>query len=146
MTHPDSDLAIRLATRLGISLAELGELVPGPIEVATVIDAPPALWFVAGDPYLVLIGLADDVAYVGEPCITWVGVHTPQLHARDVVEVVVGSESSADTPAEVIRSTTARRIAGFRRCEECGKLTPPEWLHSPTLCDACAERHHGVIH
>lgn len=145
MADPDDGLLDEVAACLGLSVAELGAIVPRPIAEVSVDGGPLARWFAAGDSYLVLIGLAGDVTYVGEPCITWAGAHTPQLGVRDVVEVTVGSGRSVDA-TEVIRSTTARRLAGFRRCEECGELKPPEWLHSPTLCDACAERHHGVVH
>jgi hypothetical protein len=146
MADPNDDLLDEVCACLGLSRGESDALLSRPISEVSVDGAPIARWFAAGDPYLVLIGLADDVAHVGEPRVTWEGAHTPRLEARKLVEVGLHGEGSADALGEAIRSTTSRRLATFRRCEECGEVTPPEWLHSPTLCDACAERHHGVVH
>jgi hypothetical protein len=32
-----------------------------------------------------------------------------------------------------------------RRCKECGKTKPPEWMHGKALCQGCAERNHGIV-
>jgi hypothetical protein len=146
MAEPNDDLLEEVSDCLGLSRAEVEALLPGPISKVSVDAGTSVRWFAAGDPYLVLIGLAEDVACVGEPRVTWEGAHTPRLEARNVVEFGVEGGRRTDAIGEAIRSTTSGRLATFRRCGECGELTPPEWLHSPTLCDGCAERHHGVIH
>lgn len=148
VTDSDMEFGDGMASRLGVSIEVLDSLVPRPIEEVTVDNAPPARWFAAGDPYLVLIGLGEGITYVGEPVVTWRGAHSPQLGVLGVTELPAGDapDDAATGATRLIELMKTRRAARFRRCDECGRSTPPEWLHSAALCDGCAERNHGVVH
>lgn len=147
MDDADVDLGEALAELLSLDVEVVRRMLPTPV-LGVAVEGSTGTWFGAGDPIIVLVGLDVDTVRVAEPEIRWVGPHSPVLHARGVVELsrdaAIGN--GIGTLAAEMRRASATRMSRFATCVECGELTPPEWLHSPTLCDSCAERNHGVVH
>ena len=141
-----------LASLLSIDADFVRQLLPSPIVAVDIQHRAGVLWYAAGEPALVLVGVDGSTVSVAEPAIQWDGPHTPILIARRVVDLSregVAAEMEDDLRralAAEIKAARAARMRRFRTCQECGTRTPPEWLHSATLCSACAERNHGVVY
>lgn len=148
MDDEDGDVGEELAELLHLDLEAVRRILPMPV-LEVVVEGPSSMtWFGAGRPLLVLVGLDGETVRVAEPEIRWVGPHSPVLHARGVVELSRDAAKSGigNALAAATERASAARMSRFSGCRECGQLTPPEWLQSPTLCDSCAERNHGVVH
>lgn len=158
-----SELAASIAAGEGAALAErlhaLGAIVESrPIERA--YTAPSPAWnprgfdraaLEGGSPGLVVLEVVGDALHLLEFRITWPHPHEPEaahrlVEARPLVEILGGDMSAlASLRASIDRIIDERR-ARFIVCRFCGAETPPEWAHGGDTCDACAERHLGVVH
>ena len=74
--------------------------------------------------------------------IRWDGPHTPvsdwQLWRQ------FGAEEVVDRDEVAAKSSTIPRF--FGSCRTCGEQKPRGWMHGEALCQACAERDHGVVY
>jgi len=108
-----------------------------------------ALNFVGGEPPEVVVALTETSVIVSEFAATWdspfsltsrprrVGV----LKWRRLPETALFNALSA-----LIKGAREARRSGFRICQGCGRSTPPEWLHTESVCQRCADEDHGRIH
>jgi hypothetical protein len=75
--------------------------------------------------------------------IRWEGPHTP------VSTWVIGS-SLPDTASETdVEKATARILEDdgyFQVCNECGERKPLGWMLNGSLCQQCAQIHHGIVY
>lgn len=108
-------------------------------------DANAVVWLAAGDPILVLVGMAvaTHEAVVAEPMVTW--------HSQSpVVTVVRDARCRLDDDGlenwleAEINSAKRSRQTTFRTCDRCSRDTPPEWMLDDGLCQTCSEQD-GVV-
>lgn len=148
------DAAVELAHLLSTDLDTLRRVLPDPISRVELpddaYDGSGTEWFYAGSPVLVMIGINEYEVRVGDPAVRW-DSHTPVLYPRKTYEFLRPEDLPRTSLLEgavewQIRRTRRLRMRRFRRCEECGQMTPPEWRYDASICQSCAERNHGVIH
>lgn len=102
-----------------------------------------------GDPIEVLVRVNDDAISVEVPVVEWHGPHTPVLRGEapaTFAEAALSDRAGRAAIRAAVTAARAVRLGRFRTCEECGRRQPPEWMHGETLCQACAERNHGVCY
>lgn len=73
--------------------------------------------------------------------IEWADSHTP---AERWLSFASARPTSA--AAEAFRRDAIRDARFFGVCEKCGQSRPRGWMHSRTVCQACAERDLGVVY
>lgn len=61
----------------------------------------------------------------------------------------VACELPGDSPVSVVDEETAAILTSpdyFAVCAECGECKPLGWMHDSHICQACAQRNHGVVY
>lgn len=122
---------------------------PTPVELVDLQDK--AEWWSGGSPGEVLVGFGEQSMHVSLFSVVWKGPHTPKVKGRRLFSLRYSMlPSSADEALEVVRllleASRRIRLASFTVCSHCQKSTPPEWMHSETICQGCAEKHLGVVY
>ena len=128
-------------------LASVTHELPAPVEQEAVCDGSVVL--VGGQPAEVVVRLTHSMATVSEYAVEWQGPHDPAvrpvtfgtLRWRRMPEI-----HALATLQTLIRAARESRTAKFRACSYCGTSTPPERLHDDRTCQACAERHLGIVY
>jgi hypothetical protein len=128
-------------------IAFLGSRLPSPVDQQHGADG--SRQFIAGEPPEVVVLLTNSSVIVSEFDGVWEDaytfVKTPRrvglLKWRRLPENALWSALMA-----LIKGAREARRSRFQVCQHCGQTTPPEWLHDDQVCQACAERHHGMIH
>jgi hypothetical protein len=82
-------------------------------------------------------------AFVGWVDAAWPDPGRPVHVLEDVVHVP--PEFCEDLAATIDRVRVLREAA-LRTCRYCGARNTPGHMHSEDVCQACAERHLGVVH
>ncbi len=75
--------------------------------------------------------------------IGWRDSHTP-ISIWELVAKLKADVSSAEIDAQVHQALNNKEY--FQVCKECRERNPCGWMHSKSICQSCAERHHGIIH
>jgi hypothetical protein len=128
-------------------LREIRELLPDPVREETQLDG--VLVMVGGDPGEAIVRISGRKVSIAVFSIRWDGPHTPLVQPKQLATL-----DWKHLPAyrmmmalhSLIESAIEIRRAKYRKCKRCGESKPPEWMHGPTLCQSCAERHLGVVH
>ena len=85
-----------------------------------------------------------DGGTVIEVCtISWPHPHEPMS------TWVVAAELPAGASQDELDRTVRRLLRDrkyFKVCQECGERKPDGWMHDARICQACAEKHHGVCY
>jgi len=107
--------------------------------------------FTGGDPGEVVIEIGQAGIAVSIFEVHWDGPHTPAVNGRDLARISWEDlPSDTEEATQVIQSLVdaARTIrrSKFSRCNECGDVKPPEWMHDDRICQSCAEKHHGIVY
>ena len=105
--------------------------------------------FVIGDPFEVVIRLSDDdvsvAVYAGE----WKSPYSSVACPRQIGAIKwreLSKSSFSRILLVMVQTATEIRRGEFRECKLCQKLKPPEWMHSKTVCQGCAQEHMGVVY
>ena len=120
---------------------------PKPVKVEQQLGGETVM--VGGDPGEVIVRITGSKVMVAVFTVRWEGPHTPVVRPQ-----VLGSLHLRHLPAsrlmmavqDLISTATEIRRAKYRKCERCGKIKPPEWMHDSTTCQSCAEKHLGVVY
>ena len=74
--------------------------------------------------------------------IRWDGPHTPVSDWR--LWRQFGTEEGLDR--DEVSGEVLDDVRFFGSCRTCGERKPRGWMHGEGLCQACAERDHGVVY
>jgi hypothetical protein len=130
-------------------IAFLDNNLPSPVE--RLENADGSLQFTGGDPQEVVVLLTEtsvvvaafsavrDTPYTLTPRPRRVG----SLKWRRLPESPMFAALTS-----MIKGAREARVAGFRKCERCGRITAPEWMHDERSCASCAEleQEHRRVH
>jgi hypothetical protein len=128
-------------------LKQLRDLLPAPVHEETQLDG--TLVMKGGDPGEVIVRVSGSKVSVAAFSVRWEGPHTPVVRPKHFATLSwkrVPASTLFMTLHGLVRSVCEARKARYRRCERCGELKPPEWMHDQKTCQSCAERHLGVVH
>jgi hypothetical protein len=128
-------------------LRELRELLAAPVREETQLDG--SVVMVGGDPGEVIVRVGAAKVSVAVFSIRWEGPHTPvvrPIHFATLSWRRLPASTLMMTLHGLIRAAREVRTAKYRRCERCGEMNPPEWMHDEKTCQSCAEQHLGVVH
>ena len=126
-------------------IAFLDSNLPAPVERQEIADG--SLQFTGGDPPAVVIHLTEASVIVSAFAAVW---ETPFVLTPKPRRVgILKWRRLPETPmfnalAALIKGAREARSAAFRICERCGRATPPEWLHTETICHSCSQ--HELVH
>lgn len=128
---------------LAFALAQL----TAPIEQHA--DEDGAMVMTGGEPGEVIVRLTESEVTVAEFAISWHGPDTPVVEPI-AIGTVRWNEISAEAAMRVVKALVGAareaRLSTFGVCSMCERATPPEWMHSDDVCQACAEGEFGVVH
>ena len=105
--------------------------------------------FMDGEPAEVVVLLTNSNVIVFEYGAKWETPYTLTPRPRRLAILKWGRMPETalfDALGVLIRGAREARRARFRTCRSCGQNTAPEWLHSETVCQSCAEREFGAVH
>jgi hypothetical protein len=75
--------------------------------------------------------------------ISWAGPATPLVKWEEAARI-------ADNAGQDVIQKTVRGVLNtekyFQVCRECNERTPTGWMHDAEICQACAEKNHGVVY
>jgi hypothetical protein len=122
-------------------------LLPKPVKVEHQLGG--RIVMVGGKPGEVIVRITGSKVSVAVFTVRWEGAH-----ARVVRLQVLGTLSWRCLPAnrlmmaldDLVCTAAEMRRAEYRKCELCGEIKPPEWMHNATTCQSCAEQHLGVFY
>ena len=128
-------------------LRELRELLAAPVREETQLDG--SIVMIGGDPGEVIVRVSPGKVSVAVFSVRWEGPHTPVVRPKHFATLSwrrLPASTLMMTLHDLIRAAREVRKATYRRCERCGEMKPPEWMHDEKTCQSCAERHLGVVH
>lgn len=128
-------------------LAEIRQQLPDPIRGDRQLDG--ALVLIGGDPGEVVVHLSEGELKVSVFAVRWEGPHTPVVTPERLASLNwqrIPASRLTSVLHEVIAAAVELRSSTYRKCERCGEMNPPEWMHNENTCQSCAERHLGVVH
>jgi hypothetical protein len=110
-----------------------------------------SLQFVSGDPPEVVALLTETSVIVFEYAAVWSRQHTPTPKPRRVGLLKwrrLPETALFNALGTLIKGAREARLSAFRACQECGRLTAPEWMDEDQICRTCAEliRRQGIVH
>lgn len=128
-------------------LIELRRLLSAPVREETALDGTVVL--VGGDPGEVIVRVGATKVSIALFTVRWDGPHTPivrPLHYATLSWRRLPASTLMMTLRMIIDAAIEMRLTEYRKCERCEKMKPPEWMHSETTCQSCAEQYLGVVH
>ena len=128
-------------------LRELRELLAAPVREETQLDG--SVVMIGGHPGEVVVRVCADKLSVAVFSVRWEGPHTPAVRPNHFATLSwrrLPASTLMMTLHGLISAAREVRTAKYRRCERCGEMNPPEWMHDEKTCQSCAERHLGVVH
>lgn len=126
---------------------EIHDLLPAPVRGETQLDGVDVL--VGGDPGEVIVRISGGKVAVYSYSARWQGPCTLVVCPKRV-----GTLNWKRLPASrtvilihiLIESAAEIRRAGFRTCQRCNRIQPPEFMHGDGICQSCAQEHLGVVY
>ncbi|MEZ6048749.1 MAG: hypothetical protein R3C11_24860 [Planctomycetaceae bacterium] len=118
-----------------------------PVQEETSIDG--STFFVIGDPFEVVIRISDDDVSVAVYAGGWTSPYTSVARPRQIGAIKwreLYESSFSRILFTMVQTATEIRRGEFRKCKLCKELKPPEWMHSKTVCQGCAQEHLGVVY
>ncbi|HPM09147.1 MAG TPA: hypothetical protein PK941_01710 [Paludibacter sp.] len=76
-------------------------------------------------------------------CITWPHPHEPKSHWHTAL--VLPPSTSIETVKNEMQKLLMDK-KHFTVCVECHERNPRGWMHTRKICQACAEKNHGVVY
>lgn len=164
MSRPDDEVTLfeedsteALAREVGVSLEDFVEvfgtdwrLVP---DQGIDFDADPdgvgnlyGPWYVAGEPYQLMLRPGGDGVELGIPAGQWAGAHTLSWQSHDRHFVPGTGPSLLVAAAPIVAHLLKRRRASFRYCRYCRRITPPEERLERDVCYGCGTAVRGIIY
>jgi hypothetical protein len=131
----------------GFLLRELRELLAAPVREETQLDG--SIVMVGGDPSEVIVRVGAGKVSVAVFSVRWEGPDTPVVRPNHFATLSwrrLPASTLMMTLHGLIRAAREDRTAKYRRCERCGEVNPPEWMHDEKTCQSCAEQHLGVVY
>jgi hypothetical protein len=128
-------------------LTDLRMMLSAPVREETALDGTVVL--VGGDPGEVIVRVGVTKMSVSLFTVRWDGPYTPivrPLHYATLSWRRLPASTLMMTLRIIIDSAIEMRLIEYRKCERCEKMKPPEWMHSETTCQSCAEQYLGVVH
>ena len=128
-------------------LKELKELLGASIREETQFDG--TIVMVGGDPAEVIVWVGRRKVSIALFRVCWEGPHTPMvrpIHFATLNWRRIPASTLIAALHSLINAAREVRRAKYRRCERCGEIKPPEWMHDEKTCQSCAEKHLGVVH
>src|SRR5262245_40570661 len=102
-----------------------------------------SLQFIGGDPPDVVVELTDTNVIVSEYAAVWETPYalTPKPRRVGILKWQRLPETALFNALNtLIKGAREARAARFRRCDQCGRTTAPEWMDTETTCTSCAEQ------
>lgn len=122
-------------------------LLPKPIQEESQIDG--AITMIGGDPGEVIVRITDKTISVAVYAVEWRGPHSPVVVPKWLAKLAWQRIPASDLMQilrTIIDGASGMRRMKYRKCEYCGEIKPPEWMHGKTTCQSCAERKLGVVY
>jgi hypothetical protein len=109
------------------------------------------LQFIGGDPPEVVVLLTETSVMVFEYAVVWNTQHTLTPKPRRVGLLKwrrLPETELFNALGILIKGAREARLAAFRACQECGRMTAPEWMDDDQVCHTCSDqiRRQGVVH
>jgi hypothetical protein len=128
-------------------LKDIRECLSDPVREERQLDG--SIVMVGGDPGEVVIRVSGSKVSVSVFSVRWEGPHSPMVRPIRFATLrwkQIPPPTLMMTLHILIKAAHEVRTAKYRKCERCGKTNPPEWIHDEKTCQACAERHLGVVY
>lgn len=128
-------------------LREVKDLLGASIREETQLDG--TIVMVGGDPGEVVARVSGSKVSIALFRVCWEGPYTPvmrPIHFATLNWRRLPASTLMMTLRGLVIAAREVRTAKYRRCERCGKMQPPEWMHDQTTCQSCAERYLGIAH
>ena len=138
---------VDVAERYEQLIAYLDSQLPPPVDRQQHDDG--SLQFTGGDPPEVVAVLTGSSVIVSEFAGVWESPFKFTVKPRRVGTVKwrrLPENALLTALSALIKGAREARFASFQTCQYCGRKTAPEWLHTTSVCQACADRHSGAIH
>lgn len=114
--------------------------------------ATSGMWVASGvDDPDVGVALSDAGMFVGWLDVVWCLNHQPTWCLKRVThlpwECLEGNLATASADFErAVKTARSARARALRRCRFCSERFVPGHMHSPDVCQGCAERKLGVVY
>ena len=125
-------------------LEETGKLLPRPVRRD---EYEGGVRLIGGDPGVVVAEFRGGKILLSQYDAIWEGPHTLTVRPIPLVTVQcddMTGEERAEVVKSLIRLISKRRRKLYERCQDCNKLTAPEYQHGDDTCQGCAQRELGV--
>lgn len=92
-----------------------------------------------------VILLSPEAMELRLPILTWDGPYTPVKTSRLWQRLTLDELKESQLPRLIIEAQAQQRQS-FCDCKYCGQRNPKGWMHSPDVCQSCAEKELGIVH
>jgi len=127
-------------------LQDIRVYLPKPLRETQNLDG--SLVLIGGDPGEVNVEVAENHVTVAVFAVVWEGPATPVDRPETIGQFnlkLLPAHQLLTSLHELIDSACAIRRSRYRKCEQCGETTPPEWMHDKKTCQRCATLR-GVVY
>ena len=124
--------------------AQVEQLLPG----VTVERTSEVIQLTTGDfrdELGLVILLSPEAIELRLPTLIWDGPHTPIKTSRLWQRLALDDLKESQLPRLMAEAQTQQQQS-FCDCKYCGQRNPKSWMHSPDVCQSCAEKELGVVH
>ena len=93
----------------------------------------------------VVILLSPEAMELRLPTLNWDGPYTPVKTSCLWQRLALNELKKSQLP-RLIAEAQAQQQQSFFNCKYCGQRNPEGWMHSPDVCQSCAEKELGIVH
>jgi hypothetical protein len=108
-----------------------------------------SLYLTGGDPCEVIVRFTRSRATVFEYAAFWEGPHELVVQPVSIGSICwrrVPQNAGNVAVRALIEAAKESRVSTFRVCRYCERRNPPEWMHGRDVCQACAQKHLGIVY
>lgn len=108
-----------------------------------------ATTLLGGSPYEVAVRITESTVAVAVYAAHWKGPCGLEIVPEKIVSFRwrrLSLQVLEPMIRQAIEAAREIRLSRFRRCELCGEMKPPEWMHNQTTCQGCAQNQLGVVY
>ena len=92
-----------------------------------------------------VILLSPETIELRLPILSWSGPHAPVKTSRLWQRLALDELDESQLP-RLIAEAQAQQKQSFCDCKYCGQRNPKGRMHSPDVCQSCAEKELGIVH